>query len=453
MLTSQRSRSFLMICIVFIFLSMGWLVKGTFTQTVQAESPRLAQDDAVRPASASLQPVQHPDCEADILNVMSEIEQVCRTLGRNEICYGHPTIDALPINEQISFTFDQPGDSTRVHHIRSLRLSTLDLQNGRWGVAQMRLLVPDETRANDVRLMVFGDVKLENGVEERPTAEIEIVAARSINLRNLPGLSSLVVATLPPGTRVNAVARSEDNEWIQVEALASGQIGWVFSELIELTDDRVSIEDLRIAATEDVFWQPMQVMSFETARYRGCGSAVTDGLLIQTAEGLARVTFMINEISVELLSAQQNGGATAFLQSDPVNGFTLNMLEGSAEVTALNTTVSITQGMKVTVPVTETYQPAGAPQAATAIEGSILTSLGKMAPLEMLFNGEDGSLRAQGRFKPAHVNPPGWNNRGPQRPDVNPSESRRNERSQGNQGGNNRQNNGRKGGDADDDDD
>ena len=62
--------------------------------------------------------------------------------------------------------FDSPGDVTDVEAIRSLSLSALDETTGEWGIAMLRLLANlDPTQADDVTVLLFGDVEKPRGAK------------------------------------------------------------------------------------------------------------------------------------------------------------------------------------------------------------------------------------------------------------------------------------------------
>ncbi|HRF99330.1 MAG TPA: hypothetical protein PLZ51_29155, partial [Aggregatilineales bacterium] len=83
---------------------------------------------------------------------------ICEALGENEICYGNREVEITPNDIEEPIEFLDPGDLLPLNQVRSLRLSTLDLENDIWGVAQIRLLLADFRNIQDVELLLFGDV-------------------------------------------------------------------------------------------------------------------------------------------------------------------------------------------------------------------------------------------------------------------------------------------------------
>lgn len=302
---------------------------------------------------------QTPDCNQNILTIMEQIAQVCEALGPNEVCYGNRNVDVLPRNTRSILEFDEPGDQLPLNQVRSLRLSTLDLENDFWGIAQMRLLLADLRNLQDVELLLFGDVYVEDTTQERPLIDVRVGSFSRVNLRNIPDLSGLVVTIIEPNQPLLAVARSVDGTWIQVEDPETGYQGWVYTDLVDVVDEGDSLAGLLIADASRPYWRPMQAFVFESGQTATCDNTLTDGMLIQTADGLTRITLLINEVTLELLPGANNRRATAFLQSNSTDGMNISMVEGRAEVSFGGATYEVAPDTSLQVSFDEQGQPSG----------------------------------------------------------------------------------------------
>ena len=81
------------------------------------------------------------------------------------------------------------------------------------------------------------------------------VSAISTGLRQLPVLTSQVIATLPGGTTLDLLAVTEDQEWVQATAYLGGGSairGWLLAKQLKLN---VSLDDLEVD-TETAFVPP-----------------------------------------------------------------------------------------------------------------------------------------------------------------------------------------------------
>ena len=76
--------------------------------------------------------------------------------------------------------------------------------------------------------------------------QILVTSPDGVNVRTGPGGSFPFTAILDQGSTATALGRSEDSQWILIEAAELGGQGWVFAALVELN---VSIDELFIAPT------------------------------------------------------------------------------------------------------------------------------------------------------------------------------------------------------------
>jgi hypothetical protein len=302
---------------------------------------------------------QDDTCDQDILTIMEQITQICEALGKNEICYGNRQVEITPRQDDEPVEFMTPGDLLPLNQVRSLRLSTLDLEQNLWGVAQIRLLLADFRNLQDVELLLFGDVQVQDPTQDRLTVPIIVNSDVPINLRTTPDLNGLVVTVAQPTQSLMAVARNLDGTWIQVEEPTFGYVGWVFADLIAVADAGQSLDNLLISDGDDAYWKPMQAFMFQSGDSASCNNSLTDGMLIQTSDGLSRISFLINEVAVELLPGTNRTRATAFVQSNVANGMNLSVLDGRAQVTVGETTYEVTPNTVLTIPLNPNGLPVG----------------------------------------------------------------------------------------------
>jgi uncharacterized membrane protein YgcG len=100
---------------------------------------------------------------------------------------------------------------------------------------------------------------------------------------------------------------------------------------------------------------PMQAFTLRsTAHDAACAEAPDSGILIQTPEGMARVTLLINEVDVQV-------GSTVYFQAEPGAEMTVAVVEGSARVEALGQAQKAFAGSQISVPVDENLMPSAPP--------------------------------------------------------------------------------------------
>ena len=278
-------------------------------------------------------------------------KQNCLELGRNEACYGHDFLTAEPRLEAEAFIFKSVGDIEDLAKIQSLRLGGMDVTAGTWGIAlmQLRANLP-ASHPENVTLVAFGDVMLENAVLPPTQAEIQVQAQQNVNVRQRPVMSAGVIGTLKPEQTVTVVDRLADSSWLRVILPGTEQTGWVLSDLISAPSD---LSHLNVTNSDAPYIQePMQAFYFSSGS-TAISPLPDSGLLIQTPEGVGEVQLLINEINVQL-------GSTVFFQMHP-GQMTIATLEGHADVRADGIEQTAYAGTQVTIPLTADLKPAGPP--------------------------------------------------------------------------------------------
>ncbi|MCU0498003.1 MAG: hypothetical protein MUF87_11690 [Anaerolineae bacterium] len=205
-----------------------------------------------------------PACPSIAADALVNLKTICEATGRDQICYGHPAVipDFAPLDTDAPPpVFEVPGDLLRVIETRSLQLEALDLENGLWGAALMRVQanLPADSPEN-VTILIMGGVTFAN-----------------------------------------------ESDTLQA---------FTFS-----VDDRDG---------------------------ESCQQLPPSGLLIQTPEGIGEIALLINQVDIRL-------GSTAFLRAERDQTLHINLLEGSASVTALDQTVIIAPGEAAQIPLIDLF--------------------------------------------------------------------------------------------------
>ncbi|MBN1427251.1 MAG: hypothetical protein JXB07_02625 [Anaerolineae bacterium] len=114
--------------------------------------------------SGAQPPAQPPDCTTLINDALEISDQGCRNVGRNQVCYGHNTVQAQLI-PGADARFDQPGSTIPIDILASFMASPLDTQKGDWGVGVFKLEanLPGTLPGQLVTMLVFGNTSLRNG--------------------------------------------------------------------------------------------------------------------------------------------------------------------------------------------------------------------------------------------------------------------------------------------------
>jgi len=89
-----------------------------------------------------------------------------------------------------------------------------------------------------------------------------------------------------------------------------------------------------------------------------------DGIVIQTPEGAGTVNMTVNDVQIEL-------GSTAYLTAEPEGLLTFALLEGEAQVTAIDKTVTVEAGQYTQMGMSVDLAPVDTPSEPKDIEGNL----------------------------------------------------------------------------------
>lgn len=294
-------------------------------------------------------------CQTLTEQIMIQVAETCDATERNQACYGYNLIEATsPVDE---FTFDSIGDIVNVADIETLSIAPVDLEPETWGVALMRLQanLPDTLPGQNVSVVIFGDVNLQNRTLPRETVSFDVTANSSANVRSGASTNDSVIGSLSLGDTVLAMGRNEAGDWIQI-LLEAGDVGWVFGDLLDSVNEIEPLPVVDGLPNLDETYTPMQAFYFQSGVGNlSCSDLPTDGILLQTPQGVAEVSLVVNEVRITL-------GSTAMLDTEAGDSMRITTVEGEAEVTAEGETVVVPEGATTTVPLDEDGVADGAPE-------------------------------------------------------------------------------------------
>lgn len=107
-------------------------------------------------------------CPTIVQTALETTDSACEDTGRNQACYGNVRLDVEAREGVAPFTFEQQGDRVDLAAVRSLTLSSMNESSREWGVAVMKVQadLPDTLPGQNVTFLLFGDVAIENAVDD-----------------------------------------------------------------------------------------------------------------------------------------------------------------------------------------------------------------------------------------------------------------------------------------------
>ncbi len=293
---------------------------------------------------------------------------LCGQTGRNQACYGNPSLRASPQPTATDFNFEQPGDIEAVAHIASLRLAAFDPDALTWGVALLKLQanLPDTVPGENVTMLLFGDVEVQNAISEPPPTAT-VTATGSLNIRATPSTGGTILGGLRAGDATTADGRLADSSWLRVQ-MFDGMIGWLAAQYVRTADNLAA---LPVFAPEDTTptYRPMQAVYFRSSLSpSACPTRIDRGLILQTPGLAKRIQFTINGVDIQL-------GTTLLVQMRDDGALVFTVLKGQAQISVRGVTQVIALGQQVVVPMDENLQPAAAPGDTAPITDKTLRTL------------------------------------------------------------------------------
>ncbi|MCI0709072.1 MAG: hypothetical protein L0154_02820 [Chloroflexi bacterium] len=318
-------------------------------------------------------------CTAIVEQAITSTQQFCSQQGRHTACYGNDLVDASPHASVVDFTFDVPGDVSDVSAIESLQLSGLNADDGRWGIVKMELQanIPS-ARPENVSAVVFGNVVMENAANLNGVSlPVTLTKQFGLDLRDAPAYAGDIVFSGEIDMELLAVQRTEDGEWLRVEVPESGEFAWARTSAVTFEGD---VASLPVAGMEEeTLYRPMQAFYFsahDDSSQISCSEFPASGMLVQTPEGVAEISLLINEVNIEL-------GSTAFISTEPGGEMLFALLEGHSTVTANGVAVDVPAGSFTVIPMDASLHANGRPADAQVMSEEMMARI-KLLPLGLL---------------------------------------------------------------------
>lgn len=315
---------------------------------------------ATEPPTLSAQPGPMATCGAQIRAALTTAISYCETLGRNQACYGH-TLGAVSMrNEAEPSPWVNVGDVADLTRIRGVSLSPMDTQTGDWGVALMEVQgsLPDTLPGQNVTVVAFGDVALEDTVNETVRIPAQVLA--SANVRVKPSVGSWVIGGLAEGEAITVTGQATTaagEVWLQVKYDGyRTRTGWVLASLVN-----VGGQPVPTVSENSLVYGNMQAFYLRTGLgVPQCAELSSSGVILQTPEDAGLVSININGVDLSL-------GSTAFISLSGTGASStldITLLEGHSLVESMGEERVLIPGSRTSVTLDPSGHAAGSPSEA-----------------------------------------------------------------------------------------
>ncbi len=333
--------------------------------TLPPADPSVPQPAAPAPVEAA--PALSRACPAQVAAAFNATRLICENLQDGQACLGNGIAETTARTEGAALA--QPADRRALTDFTSLRLRTLDTENGLLTVvaARPRMLTVNNQLVN-VLMIAFGDVTVTDDAdvvqEVAGQRTGRVIADFGLNIRRRPDGGADLLWQLRPGESVTVTGRLADRSWVRVIIPNGfGTPGWVYAPYLEIAGgiETVPVVDVNTPAPTPVPQQTPEFTNMQALLVSSrdvdpsCVDAPNSGLLLQSPDGLtSRVRTRINKVIVEF-----NG--TLFIRSQPNGNFSAIVLEGEARFIADGFRSEVVPGFEVIVSMDGQSQAISAP--------------------------------------------------------------------------------------------
>lgn len=295
-------------------------------------------------------------CASIVTDALQTVGSSCTEIGRNEICFGHQTIQ-VEWQDDVASAFETSGDRIPTTSIQSIGTSAINPETGDWGMTLMLAqsdFPDDEESAMTYALM--GNAQIRAGSSVETTCVVSNQGTDNFNIRQAPNADGTLVGHLPVGNPIAATGRNAANDWIFVD---DGYVsGWILGSLLTTNCDTSNLAIVDGSVPEP---PPLQEFVLQTTPNGVCETA-PDGLLIRSPEGK---TSSVQVNGVDLIFS-----STAYLTAQPDGEMMVRGLSGQIDVSANGESIVVLPETFTTIPMNGALQPSGPPSPSQQLDPS-----------------------------------------------------------------------------------
>lgn len=279
-------------------------------------------------------------CPDLVLQAVETVGASCMNMGRNSVCYGNRSIDAVLTRPLSVEFFNEPSDQIQLVDVQSLHTAPLNLELSTWGIAVLNLQanLPQVLPGQAVTLLVLGDAELRNDAPISTTS-VPLSTTTATSLVSQPDSNALVLAALEANAPISASGVSPDGAWLRV---SSGDLfGWVARSAVSAVPDTAELP-----ITEPDSPLPMQAFTFRAAVGGPRCAEAPPSILVMQGPQQVHVNLTVNGARMEL-------GSTVALWQPDEHYMQLAVLDGEV---ALENGMTLPRGFTSVVSIDEDAQ-------------------------------------------------------------------------------------------------
>lgn len=243
-------------------------------------------------------------CDAQAFRgILAQVGDTCGGLGRNSLCYGNDAVSVAFWDADAETQFAAPGDLVPTDVVQRIETSRYIPDADLWGVALMRVQanIPNTLPGQAVTFLLMGDTEFTNQTPpDDALTSPDPVAARTLeptNLRSAPSTQAFVRGSVPAGSELALVGRTDDGAWFEL-VTDNGLPTWVFAALVALDGDADALPVTGGAGVPPRYG-PMQAFYFTTGIGNPQCREAPEAMVVQSPDDYT-VRLTVNDLDITL---------------------------------------------------------------------------------------------------------------------------------------------------------
>ncbi len=275
--------------------------------------------------SVHAQTDDNAQCAAVIRAALASTRAECSGQPDQTLCYGSFPAALSIQSDEDELSFDNPGDVVPLADVGTLSQEQVNIAEGAWSITRLtpRISYSDDT----LLVLALGQVMVENQGDtdaDVPAQRVRVTSNRGGIIRAAPDENAEQTGSIFAGEETLATGILADGTWVRV-VTADGVFGWVFALSFTTSD----LEGLAAVTPDSPRYGPMQAFSVQAsfARTDPCALVPPNGLLIQSAAGVAVARLSVNDQRVQI-----SPETTLLLSAEGTNPLRVDVIDGTVTV-------------------------------------------------------------------------------------------------------------------------
>jgi len=350
----------------FIFIISGFVIAQD-TPSAQPTLPPVdstaTQDETPNETDDSSSELTSGLCPSLVQDGFTATELVCPDLIDGEICVGNGLVVSAP---ESANSFAQPGDRVVLTTLDEIQLQTSTTPDNVWTVLSASAIFDNTagTFALGSQMLIFGDVTIADATDSEDEVTSfqtgTVLVAGGMNVRREPSTAGTIIWQLTNNEEVVVTGRSPDQVWYRIEIPSTfGGAGWVYYQYMQVElPEQLPFATIDSPVPELIGPEYKKMQSFDLISATTddtCSETPDSGVMIQSPDGQP------NDLKLRVNNVVLTFNGTIFLKAQAGNSLQIDVLEGQASASVLESNATAQVGSRIEVSLDANLMPLSPP--------------------------------------------------------------------------------------------